>query len=370
MLIPTADPEFKSGFVALVGRPNVGKSTLMNALIGQKIAITSPVAQTTRNRLQGILTLDRAQIILVDTPGIHKPHHLLGEVIVGNAKRAIATVDLVVWLVDSNVKLGKGDRFIAELIQKANTPALVGLNKIDQLIDSLQGDQADNAEPIEQADQTNNSEQGNQLNPAAPEALENAENLESATEPDELENAHNLDPDQLEQLDQSETCRSYLDYAETLGWETVKFSALTQQGLDRLLDAICDRLEPGPYYYPPDLVTDQPERFIMGELIREQILLLTREEVPHSVAVAIDRVDEQPKITKVMATIYVERKSQKGILIGKGGQMLKQIGSEARQQIQKMIMGKVHLELFVKVQSKWRSSRTQLLDLGYRSEKR
>jgi GTP-binding protein Era len=382
MLIPTASPEFKSGFVALVGRPNVGKSTLMNALIGQKIAITSPVPQTTRNRLKGILTLDQAQIILVDTPGIHKPHHLLGEVIVGNAKRAIESVDLVVWLVDSNVKLGKGDRFIADLIQKAGTPVLVGLNKIDQIISA-------EVEQVDRTDQVGKVELENGLEPVKKvdrpllakhkEHLAKIENPQNLENPESLENTENLKDTgdradfphiDLSLLDQSETCRSYLDYAATLGWETIKFSALTQQGLDQLQATICDRLEPGPYYYPPDLVTDQPERFIMGELIREQILLLTREEVPHSVAVGIDRVDEQEHVTIVMATIYVERKSQKGILIGKGGQMLKQIGSEARQQIQKMIMGKVHLELFVKVQSKWRSSRTQLMDLGYRSDKR
>lgn len=303
MQIPIATSEFKSGFVALVGRPNVGKSTLMNALVGQKIAITSPVPQTTRNRLRGILTLENAQLVIVDTPGIHKPHHLLGEVLVRNATAAISSVDLVVWVVDGTVAMGKGDRFIADIVQKAKIPAIVGLNKIDQLTD---------------AGQT--------------------------------------------QYD------SYAELAQPLGWELAKFSALKGDGLENLQQVCCDRLPLGPYYYPPELVTDQPERFIMGELIREQIMLLTREEVPHSVAISIDQVDEQPKITKVMATIYVERSSQKGIIIGNKGQMLKDIGTKAREQMQKLIMGKVHLEIFVKVQAKWRSSQRQLVDLGYRVE--
>jgi GTPase len=303
MLLPSAAPDFKSGFVALIGRPNVGKSTLLNALVGQKIAITSPIAQTTRHRLQGILTIPQAQLVLVDTPGIHKPHHLLGETLVKNAVGAISAVDLVIWVVDASVPLGKGDRFVAEAIHQAGTPAIAGLNKIDRFVPG--------------------SEQ-NLINYASYDAI-----------------------------------------ATTYRWPVCQFSALTRAGLDDLQQMCCDLLPLGPYYYPPDLVTDQPERFIMGELIREQILLLTREEVPHSVAVSIDRVDEQPKITAVLATIYVERDSQKGILIGKKGQMLKEIGTKAREQMQKMILGKVHLELFVKVQPKWRSSRGQIQDLGY-----
>jgi GTP-binding protein Era len=170
-----------------------------------------------------------------------------------------------------------------------------------------------------------------------------------------------LDPDHP--LDQT-----YMQLAAAHHWAIAKFSALSGEGLDSLQRLLIEQLDPGPYYYPPDLITDQPERFIMGELIREQILLLTREEVPHSVAVVIDRVSEEPTITRVLATIYVERPSQKGILIGKGGSMMKAIGSAAREQIQKLIAGKVYLELFVKVQPKWRQSRTQLGALGYRVE--
>jgi GTP-binding protein Era len=161
---------------------------------------------------------------------------------------------------------------------------------------------------------------------------------------------------------------TYTQLAEPYGWQSVKFSALNSAGLPTLQQLLIQHLEPGPYYYPPDLVTDQPERFIMGELIREQILLLTREEVPHSVAIAIEKVEEEPTITRVFAAINVERDSQKGILIGKGGSMLKVIGSAAREQIQKLIAGKVYLELFVKVQPKWRQSRVRLAELGYRVE--
>lgn len=302
--IPKAPPGFKSGFIGIIGRPNVGKSTLMNQLVGQKIAITSPIAQTTRNRLRGILTTSEAQLIFVDTPGIHKPHHQLGEVLVQNAKIAIESVDVVLFVVDASVNCGVGDNYIAELVSRSQTPVILGLNKLDQ--------------------QTANS----------------AEEIDA----------------------------SYIELAKTHSWETVKFSAKNSEGLPQLQDLLISKLEPGPYYYPPDLVTDQPERFIMGELIREQILLLTREEVPHSVAIAIDKVEETPSITRVLATINVERDSQKGILIGKGGAMLKSIGSAAREQIQKLIAGKVYLELFVKVQPKWRQSRIRLAELGYRVE--
>ena len=302
--IPIAPEGFRSGFVGIVGRPNVGKSTLMNQLVGQKIAITSPVAQTTRNRLRGILTTPAAQIIFVDTPGIHKPHHELGKVLVQNARTAIAAVDLTLFVVDGSAPAGRGDRYIADLLTTSSPPVVLGMNKLDQ--------QATAAE--------------------------------------------------------TEITQSYQELANLGDWPVLKFSALTGDGLETLQTVLIERLDWGPYYYPPDLATDQPERFIMGELIREQILLLTREEVPHSVAIAIDRVEEEETITRILATVHVERSSQKGILIGKGGGMLKAIGTAARQQIQKLIAGKVYLELFVKVQPKWRQSRMQLADLGYRVE--
>lgn len=301
--IPAAPEGYKSGFVGIIGRPNVGKSTLMNQLVGQKIAITSPVAQTTRNRLRGILTTPDAQIIFVDTPGIHKPHHQLGKVLVQNAKIAIASVDVLLFVVDGSVMSGGGDRYIVDLLENVKVPVILGLNKLDQ--------QPTNSEAIDD---------------------------------------------------------SYRPFAEAKNWAIAKFSALTGEGMEALQNLLIENLDLGPYYYPPDLVTDQPERFIMGELIREQILLQTREEVPHSVAIAIDKVIEEPKITRILATVNVERPSQKGIVIGKGGQMLKNIGSAARQQIQKLVAGKVYLELFVRVQPKWRQSRTQLAELGYQVE--
>ena len=303
IIIPVAPAGYKSGFVGIIGRPNVGKSTLMNQLVGQKIAITSPVAQTTRNRLRGILTTEAAQMIFVDTPGIHKPHHQLGKVLVQNAKVAIQSVDVVLLVVDGSVIAGGGDRYIIDLLNKTEIPVIIGMNKLD------------------------------------------------------------LQPEENGEIE-----ASYYQLIDPQPWEVIKFSALTGEGVETLQNLLIEHLETGPYYYPPDLVTDQPERFIMGELIREQILLLTREEVPHSVAIAIDRVDEEPSITRILATINVERSSQKGIIIGKGGNMLKAIGSAARQQIQKLIAGKVYLELFVKVQPKWRQSRIQLAELGYRVE--
>ncbi|MEG4270269.1 MULTISPECIES: GTPase Era [unclassified Microcoleus] len=302
MGVPAAPAGYKSGFVGIVGRPNVGKSTLMNQLVGQKIAITSPVSQTTRNRLRGILTTPEAQIIFVDTPGIHKPHHQLGKVLVQNARTAIQSVDVVLFVVDGSVESGGGDRYIIEILSNCKIPVILGMNKLDE--------QPEDSVLIDRT---------------------------------------------YEQIVNPE-------------WPVVKFSALTGEGVEPLQQLLIEHLEVGPYYYPPDLVTDQPERFIMGELIREQILLLTREEVPHSVAIAIDIVQEEAKITRILATIHVERDSQKGILIGKSGSMLKSIGSAAREQIQKLIEGKVYLELFVKVQPKWRQSRTRLAELGYRVE--
>ncbi len=306
LLIPPAPANFKSGFVGIIGRPNVGKSTLMNRLVGQKIAITSPVAQTTRNRLRGILTTDLGQIIFVDTPGIHKPHHQLGKVLVKNAERAIQDVDVVLLVVDGSTPSGGGDRYVIDLLTHLKTPVILGVNKID------------------------------------------------ARSSDRQEEGENL----------TATYRQIIPDS----WQIEEFSALTGEGLESLQQVLFSHLELGPYYYPPDLITDQPERFIMGELIREQIILLTREEIPHSVAVVIEQVEESPQITRILATIHVERDSQKGIVIGKGGMMLKAIGSTARQQIQKMIAGKVYLELFVKVQPKWRQSRFQLAELGYRVE--
>lgn len=298
--IPIAPKDFKSGFIAIIGRPNVGKSTLMNELVGQKIAITSPTAQTTRNRLKGILTTPQAQLIFVDTPGIHKPHHELGKILVKTAQSAIDSVDLILFLVDSSTEAGGGDRFIVELLKSTKTPVILGLNKSDK------------------------------------------------------------QPSNYQKLD-----RSYEELINIQNWQKIKFSAISGDGIEQLQKLLIHNLEFGPYYYPPELVTDQPERFIMAELIREQILLATRQEIPHSVAIVIEKVEEQSKITRILAAINVERSSQKGILIGKGGTMLKQIGTQARQQIQKLISGDVYLELFVKVEPEWRQSRIHLTEFGY-----
>ena len=299
--------EFRSGFVALIGRPNVGKSTLVNQLIGDKIAITSPVAQTTRNRLRAILTTDEAQLILVDTPGIHKPHHLLGERLVRTARSAIGEVDQVLLLLEGCEAPGRGDAFIVQLLRQQSLPVQVLLNKWDLV-------------PLEQKDAAD---------------------------------------------------AAYRELLSETDWPVHRCSALSGDGCPELVKAISSLMPEGPQLYPSDMVSDQPERLLMGELIREQVLLNTREEVPHSVAVSIDRIEEIPAKgkgngrTAVLATVLVERKSQKGILIGKGGSMLKTIGQGARLQMQTLIDGPVYLELFVKVVPDWRSKPARLAELGY-----
>ncbi len=303
MSVPVAPPGFRSGFIAILGRPNVGKSTLVNRLVGEKVAITSPTAQTTRNRLRGILTLPTAQLILIDTPGIHKPHHKLGEVLVHNARTSVGAADGVLFLVDGSGPAGSGDQFIAEGLKGIKNPVWLVLNKLDQ-------------QPKKQA------------------------------------------------LAIVESYRALFDLVPPL----YEISAARGTGIEILLESVVAQLPEGPYYYPPDLFTDQPERFIMGELIREQVLLATAEEVPHSVAIVIDQVEEGPQLTRVLATIMVERDSQKGILIGKDGQMLKTIGTRARLQMQKLVDTKVYLQLFVKVKERWRQSESTLRDLGYRRE--
>ena len=272
----------------------------MNQLIGQKIVITSNVSQTTRNRLKGILTTDTAQMIFVDTPGIHKPHHNLGRIIVKNAKITINSVDVILLVVDSSTLSGGGDRYIIDLLKNINKPVIVGLNKSDR--------------------QTFNHE--------------------------------NLD-------------ESYLSLIRTYEWPIVKFSALTKQGLDNLQNLLIENLDCGPYYYHPNLVTDQPEKFIIQELIREQVLNLTRQEIPHSVAIVIEKIEETSTLTKIFAAINVERSSQKGIIIGNKGNMIKSIGAQSRIQIQKLIAGEVYLKLFIKVEPNWRFSNTHLADFGY-----
>ena len=307
MLSTSSSENHRSGFIALIGRPNVGKSTLVNQLVGEKVAITSPVAQTTRNRLRAILTTEDAQMVLVDTPGIHKPHHLLGERLVQSARSAIGEVDLVVLLLEGCERPGRGDAFIVNLLRQQPLPVLVALNKWDKLPEDRQ----------------------------------------------------------------AEAEAAYGELLKETAWPIHRCSALSGEGCSALSLAMADLLPLGPQLYPPDMVSDQPERVLMGELIREQVLLHTREEIPHSVAVTIDRVEELPAggkgggRTAVLATVMVERKSQKGILIGKGGAMLKTIGQGARLQMQTLIDGPVYLELFVKVVPDWRSKPARLAELGY-----
>jgi GTP-binding protein Era len=312
----TPSPQnFRSGFVALVGRPNVGKSTLLNRLIGQKVAITSPVAQTTRRRLRGILTRPEGQVIFVDTPGIHKPHHLLGERLVRSAREAIGEVDLVLLLVNGSTPAGRGDGFIVDLLRQSRCPVHVALNQWD-LVESRHAQDLLDSYRLLLANE-------NQGVPSCP-------------------------------------------------WPIHRVSALTGQGTESLLQALVKNLPLGPCLYPADAVSDQSEESLLGELIREQVLLQTREEVPHSVAVLIERIVEDPRTgtsggsrIAVLATVLVERQSQKGILIGRGGQMLRSIGSGARKQMEALLHSSVYLELFVKVVPHWRRSAARLAELGY-----
>ena len=294
---------FHSGFVAILGRPNVGKSTFLNRVVGQKIAIMSDKAQTTRNKIQGIYTEDDAQIVFIDTPGIHKPHSRLGDFMVESALSTLNEVDVVLFMVNATQKRGRGDDFIIERLKNVKKPIYLVINKIDQ-----------------------------------------------------------IHPDKLLQI--MDDYRNTLDYAEVF-----PISALEGNNCPELIESLVNTLPEGPQYYPADQITDHPERFIAGELIREKVLELTREEVPHSVAVVVDRIHrEDDEKVLVQATIVVERNSQKGIIIGKGGKMLKQIGVKARKDIELMLGDKVYLELWVKVQPNWKDRQVDLQALGYKQD--
>ncbi len=295
-------PDHRSGFVSVIGKPNVGKSTLMNVYLGQKVSIVSPKPQTTRRRVLGILTLDRAQIIFVDTPGIHSPLHKLGEYMVKTAVKAIPDADLILWLVDASTPPTDQDRQIAGLIAEhgQGIPLIMGLNKSDLV----------------------------------PEG------------------------------DRPARAAAYLSLAEPVEW--LFLSATEGENRDKLLDVLISHLPPGPRYYPEDQVTDQTERAIAAELIREQVLLHTYQEVPHSVEVIVDEFKPRSeKLTYIHATIILERPSQKGIILGEGGRMIKAIGKAAREQIEAMLGTKVYLELWVKVRPKWRQKESELRRLGY-----
>ncbi len=301
--------DHRSGFVAVIGRPNVGKSTLMNAYLGQKVAIVSPKPQTTRNRLLGILTRPDAQIIFVDTPGIHRPKHKLGEYMREQALIAIPDADVVLWLVDVSVLPTEEDEEIADLLarRRHSAPLVMGMNKVDLLA------------PEDVPDRT--AVYRELLAQAAPEQL---------------------DPP----------------------WMLI--SAVRGDGRDELLDLLISLLPLGPRYYPPDQITDQQERFIVAELIREQALHHLRQEVPHGVAVVVDEFKERSaEMTYISATIYVERDSHKGIVLGREGSMLKRIGQAARQEIEQLLGTRVYLDLWVKVRPRWRRDEKALRYLGY-----
>ncbi|CAH2462069.1 MULTISPECIES: GTPase Era [Bacillus] len=294
---------YKSGFVSIIGRPNVGKSTFLNRIIGQKIAIMSDKPQTTRNKIQGVYTENDSQVVFIDTPGIHKPKHKLGDFMVKMAQTTLKEVDIVLFMVNATEGYGRGEEFIIEKLQETKQPVFLVINKIDQV------------------------------------------------HPEQL----------LALIDQY---RKLYEFAEI-----VPISALDGNNVEALIGAIKKYLPEGPQYYPDNQVTDHPERFIISELIREKVLHLTREEVPHSVAVVIDAIQKREGgAVYINATIVVERASQKGIIIGKQGKMLKEVGKRARFDIEALLGSKVFLEVWVKVQKDWRNKMSQLRDLGFRED--
>jgi len=300
---------FHSGFVCILGRPNAGKSTLLNALVGERLAIISPKPQTTRNRILGIVHIPQqgkrggAQVILIDTPGVHKPDSSLGRKMMVEVREALEGCDLILLIVDVTKRLGAEDEFALKMAQQTGTPVFLLLNKVDLLRDK--------------------------------KAL----------------------------LPIIEDYRKRHDFKEV-----IPLSALKKEGLDLLLEELVEALPAGPRYFSEDQITDQPVRFMAAEIIREQVLLATKEEVPYATTVVVDQFEEEPRLTRVAATIYCDREGQKAILVGKGGQMLKKIGTAARHNIERMLGTKVFLELFVKVQPGWRDSRAFVDELDWRRQ--
>jgi len=300
--------QLRSGFVTILGRPNAGKSTLLNALVGEKIAIVTPKPQTTRNRIQGMISVPAAkgrppaQIVLVDTPGVHKPATALNRKMMHEVQAALEGQDLVLLLVDATEKLGSGDKFVLDLVKRTGGKTFLLLNKVDLVPKTA-------------------------LLPLI----------------DEYQKLHVFD-------------------------QIIPISALKRDGLEVLLDRIVAALPEGPRYFPEDQITDQPERFLAAEIIREKVLQRTGEEVPYATTVAVETWEESSKLTKIAAAIYVEREGQKGIVIGRGGQMLKQIGTAARKELEYRLGTKVFLELFVKVREGWRDSREFVETLDWRRQ--
>lgn len=294
----------KSGFVAIIGRPNVGKSTLLNQILGQKIVITTDKAQTTRKRIKGIYTNKEGQIVFVDTPGVHKPLNKLGEFLLDEAKIAVPDADVILFLVDGSESAGKGDKWIAQHLLQTKIPIVIVMNKVDKV--------------------------------KKPEKVE--ENL-----------------------------LSYKTLFEE-NLPVVRISAKTGRNIDTLMNNIFKKLPEGEALYPEDVVTEETMRDVTEEIIREKILLNTSDEIPHSVAVKVTNYQEKEEIDKIYVTIYCEQKSQKGILIGKGGNLLKKIGTEARLELEKIVEKKVYLQLEVKVEKDWRKKQNILKNFGYQQE--
>lgn len=300
MVITVNTENYKSGFVAVIGRPNVGKSTLMNSLIGQKVAIMSDKPQTTRNKIMGVLTQQDAQIIFIDTPGIHKPKHKLGEYMLRAAEGSLREVDVILFVVDATADLGPGERYILENLANTRAPIILTVNKIDRIAKS-------DVLPI----------------------------IKKYT--------------------------SQFEFAAV-----VPISALEHTNFAGLLSEIKTYLQPGPQYYPEDMITDQPERLVIAELVREKVLHLTKEEIPHAILVDIEEITTRANDDLyVRAVIYVERDSQKGIVIGAGGRLLKDIGRLARADIENLLGSKVYLDLWVKVKKDWRNRATVLKSFGF-----
>jgi GTP-binding protein Era len=294
------EENYKSGFVAVIGRPNVGKSTLMNNLIGQKVAIMSDKPQTTRNKIMGVLTQKDAQILFIDTPGMHKPKHKLGEYMLKEAEGSLRDVDVILFVVDVTAEMGAGERYILDNLANVRTPVILTVNKIDQI-----------------------------------EKTKLFAIIEKYT-------------------------------AQFKFAAVVPISALDHTNFEELVSEIKSHLEPGPQYYPEDMITDQPERLVIAELIREKVLHLTKEEIPHAILVDIEEIVTRPNDNLyVRAVIYVERESQKGIVIGAGGRLLKDIGRLARGDIENLLGSKVYLDLWVKVKKDWRNRPNVLKSFGF-----
>jgi GTP-binding protein Era len=289
---------FRAGFVTVVGRPNVGKSTLVNRLVGQKVAIVSNKPQTTRNRILAVMARPGAQLVLFDTPGIHKPMHEMNRRMVETAVRSVGQGDVVLWLVEAGEPPGAGDRFVRDVLVKAGRPVILVLNKIDRMT-------------------------------------------------------------RQEVLPAIDAYKDLIEFSEI-----VPVSALKGDNVDRLEEVLVRSMPEGPALYPEDYLTDQPERFFVAEMVRERILHHTRQEIPYTSGVVIESFKEEEGLVSIHAVIFVERESQKGILIGKGGSMLKTVGSEARRQIEDFLGSKVFLGLFVKVRTGWRENEQILSEMG------